>query len=70
MPMNEPPLDDLLKVSKNRYVLAIVAAKQARYVTDKINAGLLDNGIKPVSQGLRDIAAGRVKFILPKKGVK
>ncbi|MGQ9512389.1 DNA-directed RNA polymerase subunit omega [Thermodesulfitimonas sp.] len=68
--MNEPSLDDLLKISKNRYILAIVAAKQARHVTDKINAGLLDDSIKPVSQGLRDIAAGKVKFTLPKKGVK
>lgn len=70
MPMNEPPLDDLLKVSKNRYILAIVAAKHARNVTDKINAGLLDDGVKPVTRGLQDIAAGKVKFTLPKKGGK
>uniref|UniRef100_A0A7C1IZR1 DNA-directed RNA polymerase subunit omega n=1 Tax=Ammonifex degensii TaxID=42838 RepID=A0A7C1IZR1_9THEO len=70
MAMNEPPLDDLLKISRNRYILAIVAAKQARQITDKINAGLIDGGLKPVSKGLHDIAAGKVKFSLPKKGPK
>ncbi|HIE13386.1 MAG TPA: DNA-directed RNA polymerase subunit omega [Desulfotomaculum sp.] len=70
MPMNKPPLDELLHVSTNRYVLAIVAAKYARAITDKINAGLLDEGIKPVSKGLEDISAGKVKFTPPGKRIK
>lgn len=70
MPMNNPPIDKLLKVSSNRYVLAIVAAKYARTITEKINAGLLDEGVKPVSKGLEEISAGKVKFTPPGKGIK
>lgn len=70
MPVNKPPIDELLNVSSNRYILAIVAAKYARAVTDKINAGLLDEGIKPVSKGLEDISAGKVKFTLPGRRIK
>lgn len=70
MPMNNPPIDKLLRVSSNRYVLAIVAAKYARAITDKVNEGLLDEGIKPVSKGLEEISLGKVKFTPPGRGIK
>ncbi|RDV83449.1 DNA-directed RNA polymerase subunit omega [Ammonifex thiophilus] len=68
MPMNEPPLDDLLKLTKNRYILAILAAKQARKINEKMNAGLIDDGMKPVSRALRQIAEGKVKFVYSEEG--
>ena len=70
MPMNKPPLDELLKVSSNRYILAIVAAKYARVVTDQANAGVLDDTVKPVSKALEEIANRRVKYTMPGKGLK
>jgi DNA-directed RNA polymerase subunit omega len=65
MPINKPPLDKLLEVSKNRYILAIVAARYARHLTDKINAGLLDDKVKPVSRALEEMAAAKVTFSQP-----
>lgn len=70
MPMNKPPLDELLKFSSNRYVLAIVAAKYARVLTEKVNAGLIDEKQKPVSQAFEDLAANKVKYRSPGKGIK
>uniref|UniRef100_A0A7C2EJ06 DNA-directed RNA polymerase subunit omega n=1 Tax=Ammonifex degensii TaxID=42838 RepID=A0A7C2EJ06_9THEO len=67
MPINQPPLDKLLKVSKNRYVLAITVARYARHLTDKVNAGLLEEKVKPVSQALEEIAAGKVRFTQPSR---
>ncbi|RJX18143.1 MAG: DNA-directed RNA polymerase subunit omega [Ammonifex sp.] len=68
--MSKPPLDDLLKVSSNRYVLAIVAAKYARVLTDKAIAGLLDDTVKPVSKALEEIANLKVKHTPPGRGIK
>ncbi|MGO0122891.1 DNA-directed RNA polymerase subunit omega [Desulfothermobacter acidiphilus] len=68
MPMNEPPLDDLLKLTRNRYVLALLAAKLARQLNEKMNAGLMEENGKPVSKALQQIAAGKVKFIYPGAG--
>jgi DNA-directed RNA polymerase subunit omega len=63
--MNKPPLDDLLKVSSNRYVLAIVAAKYARVLTDKAIAGLLEDTVKPVSKALEEIATRKISHLPP-----
>ncbi len=66
--MSKPPLDDLLKVSSNRYVLAIIAAKYARVLTDKTNAGLLDDTVKPVSKALEEIADRKISYTPPARG--
>ena len=61
MPINEPSLDQLLDKVDSRYALVVMAAKRARVLTDKTNAGVIQGNEKPVSIALREIAAGKIR---------
>lgn len=68
--MNQPPLDKLTERIDSKYTLVVLAAKRARMLTE---SGELDseNLIKPVSQALHEIAAGKITYEQPKtNGIK
>lgn len=68
--MIKPPLEALLERVSNKYALVIVAAKRARQIKEgSLSVVDLDTR-NPVTAALEEIAAGKLRFELPKLGLK
>ncbi len=68
--MIKPPLEALLDRVANKYALVIVAAKRARQLKDGALPMVdVDSG-SPVTVALEEIAAGKIRFEMPKLGIK
>ncbi len=68
--MIKPPLEALLDRVSNKYALVIVAAKRARQLKDGALPMVdVDTG-SPVTVALEEIAAGKIRFEMPKSGIK
>ncbi|HEY3247680.1 MAG TPA: DNA-directed RNA polymerase subunit omega [bacterium] len=68
--MIKPPLEALLDRVENKYALVIVAAKRARQLKDGALPMVdVDSG-NPVTIALEEIAAGKIRFELPRTGIK
>ncbi|HEV8354323.1 MAG TPA: DNA-directed RNA polymerase subunit omega [bacterium] len=68
--MIKPPLEALLDRVENKYALVIVAAKRARQLKDGALPMVdIDSG-SPVTVALEEIAAGKIRFDLPRTGIK
>lgn len=68
--MIKPPLEALLDRVENKYALVIVAAKRARQLKEgALPMVEVDSG-NPVTVALEEIAAGKIRFELPKIGLK
>jgi DNA-directed RNA polymerase subunit omega len=66
----KPPLEALLDRVENKYALVIVAAKRARQLKEgSLPLVDVDSG-SPVTVALEEIAAGKIRFEMPKLGVK
>lgn len=71
MAISEPSLDELLDKAESRYALVVMAAKRARVLTERSNAGVIQENEKPVSMALRQIAQGKIRVKrLPPSGGK
>ncbi|MFZ5644478.1 MAG: DNA-directed RNA polymerase subunit omega [Bacillota bacterium] len=70
--IQETTLDDLMQKVDSRYTLVVIAAKRARVLTEKRendrNNG--NNVRKPVTDALKDIANGRIRYRRTKQGIK
>ncbi|HVH32349.1 MAG TPA: DNA-directed RNA polymerase subunit omega [bacterium] len=68
--MIKPPLEALLGRVENKYALVIVAAKRARQLKEgALPMVEVDSG-NPVTVALEEIAAGKIRFEMPKLGIK
>lgn len=68
--MIKPPLEALLDRVENKYALVIVAAKRARQLKEgSLPLVDVDSG-SPVTIALEEIAAGKIRFEMPKMGIK
>lgn len=68
--MIKPPLEALLARVGNKYALVIVAAKRARQIKEgALSMVDLDTG-NPVTAALEEIAAGKIRYEMPKLGIK
>lgn len=68
--MIKPPLEALLDRVENKYALVIVAAKRARQLKEGALPMVdVDSG-NPVTVALEEVAAGKIRFDLPRTGVK
>ncbi len=68
--MIKPPLEALLDRVGNKYALVIVTAKRARQIKDGA-LSLVDLDTRnPVTMALEEIAAGKIRFEMPKIGIK
>ncbi len=68
--MIKPPLEALLGRVENKYALVIVAAKRARQLKEgALPMVEVDSG-NPVTVALEEIAAGKIRFELPKIGLR
>ncbi len=68
--MIKPPLEALLDRVSNKYALVIVAAKRARQLKDGALPMVdVDTG-NPVTVALEEIAAGKIRYEMPKSGIK
>ncbi|HEU5298809.1 MAG TPA: DNA-directed RNA polymerase subunit omega [bacterium] len=68
--MIKPPLEALLERVSNKYALVIVAAKRARQIKEgSLSVVDLDTR-NPVTAALEEIAAGKLRFEMPKLGLK
>ena len=68
--MIKPPLEVLLDRVQNKYALVIVAAKRARQLKEGAMPMVdIDSG-NPVTIALEEIAAGKIRFEMPKLGIK
>ncbi len=68
--MIKPPLEALLGRVENKYALVIVAAKRARQLKEgALPMVEVDSG-NPVTVALEEIAAGKIRFELPKLPIK
>jgi len=66
----KPPLEALLDRVTNKYALVIVAAKRARQLKDGALPMVdVDTG-NPVTVALEEVAAGKIRFEMPKSGFK
>jgi DNA-directed RNA polymerase subunit omega len=66
----KPPLEALLGRVENKYALVIVAAKRARQLKEgALPMVEVDSG-NPVTVALEEIAAGKIRFEMPKLGIK
>jgi len=66
----KPPLEALLDRVENKYALVIVAAKRARQLKEgALPMVEVDSG-NPVTVALEEIAAGKIRFEMPKIGLK
>ncbi|HAU32152.1 MAG: DNA-directed RNA polymerase subunit omega [Desulfotomaculum sp. 46_296] len=71
--MNKLSLDVLMRKVDNRYSLVVITAKRARFITETEESGKVannNNGNKPVTMALQDIANDRVKFLHTRQGRK
>ena len=68
--MIKPPLEALLDRVENKYALVIVAAKRARQLKEgALPMVEVDSG-NPVTVALEEIAAGKIRFEMPKISLK
>ena len=68
--MIKPPLEALLNRVENKYALVIVAAKRARQLKEgSLPLVDVDSG-SPVTVALEEIAAGKIRFEMPKIAIK
>ena len=68
--MIKPLLEALLDRVSNKYALVIVAAKRARQIKEgALSMVDLDTG-NPVTAALEEIAAGKIRYEMPKIGLK
>jgi len=66
----KPLLEALLDRVGNKYALVIVAAKRARQIKEgALSMVDLDTG-NPVTAALEEIAAGKIRYEMPKLGLK
>jgi len=66
----KPLLEALLDRVSNKYALVIVAAKRARQIKEgALSMVDLDTG-NPVTAALEEIAAGKIRYEMPKIGMK
>jgi len=66
----KPLLEALLDRVGNKYALVIVAAKRARQIKEgALSMVDLDTG-NPVTAALEEIAAGKIRYEMPKLGIK
>ena len=68
--MIKPPLEALLDRVENKYALVIVAAKRARQLKDGALPMVDIDSSNPVTLALEEIAAGKIRFDLPRTGIK
>ena len=68
--MIKPLLEALLDRVSNKYALVIVAAKRARQIKEgALSMVDVDTG-NPVTAALEEIAAGKMRYEMPKLGIK
>ena len=68
--MIKPLLEALVDRVGNKYALVIVAAKRARQIKEgALSMVDLDTG-NPVTAALEEIAAGKIRYEMPKLGIK
>lgn len=68
--MIKPLLEALLDRVSNKYALVIVAAKRARQIKEgALSMVDVDTG-NPVTAALEEIAAGKIRYEMPKIGIK
>lgn len=68
--MIKPPLEALLDRVENKYALVIVAAKRARQLKEGALPMVdVDTG-NPVTVALEEIAAGKIRFEMPRLAIK
>jgi len=66
----KPLLEALLDRVGNKYALVIVAAKRARQIKEgALSMVDLDTG-NPVTAALEEIAAGKIRYEMPKLDIK
>ncbi|HEX4840551.1 MAG TPA: DNA-directed RNA polymerase subunit omega [bacterium] len=68
--MIKPPLEALLGRVENKYALVIVAAKRARQLKEGALPMVEVDSANPVTVALEEIAAGKIRFEMPKLGIK
>ncbi len=68
--MIKPPLEALLDRVSNKYALVIVAAKRARQLKDGALPMVDIDTQNPVTISLEEIAAGKIRYEMPKLGMK
>ena len=68
--MIKPPLESLLERVSNKYALVIVAAKRARQIKEGALSVVDLDTRNPVTAALEEIAAGKIRYEMPKLGVK
>jgi DNA-directed RNA polymerase subunit omega len=66
----KPPLESLLDRVSNKYALVIVAAKRARQLKDGALPMVDIDTQNPVTISLEEIAAGKIRYEMPKLGIK
>jgi len=66
----KPPLEALLGRVENKYALVIVAAKRARQLKEGALPMVEVDSANPVTVALEEIAAGKIRFEMPKLGTK
>jgi len=66
----KPPLEALLDRVSNKYALVIVAAKRARQLKDGALPMVDIDTQNPVTISLEEIAAGKIRYEMPKLGIK
>jgi len=66
----KPPLEALLGRVENKYALVIVAAKRARQLKEGALPMVEVDSANPVTVALEEIAAGKIRFEMPKISLK
>lgn len=68
--MIKPLLEALLDRVGNKYALVIVAAKRARQIKEGALSMVDLDTSNPVTAALEEIAAGKIRYEMPKLGIK
>lgn len=70
MPLNIPPLNQLMQKVDSKYTLIVLAAKRARMLISQDAEMINENQSNPVSIALNDITEGKVSWKRTKEGIK
>ncbi len=60
-------VEDCLKKVNNRFALAIIAAKRAKQILDGAPHVIDTKGNKAIVSALREVAAGKVRYMTPEE---
>lgn len=61
--ITKPPIDEMVKIAKNKYILCCALSKRAKQINDLQNKDEISAKEKPISLAAEELAEGKIKIV-------